>query len=87
MLLVIRLCLTPFLSHKKSLLYMYSWMQNKIPSQFVCGSSGACLEYVLPGVQVTAGLGFFLRSSHLGQSILSIVIPYFNRPTAFPVGL
>ena len=55
--------------------------------QFVCDSSGTCLEYMLPGVQVTAGLGFFLRSSHLGQSILNIVIPYLNGSIAFSVGL
>ena len=29
---------------------------------------GACLDCMLPGVQVTAGLGFFLRSSHLCDS-------------------
>ena len=39
-------------------------MQRKIPSQFVCGSHGACLECVLrllllPGAQVTAGPRFF----------------------------
>ena len=28
-------------------------------------SHGACLDYMLPGVQVTAGLGIFLCSSHL----------------------
>ena len=35
-------------------------MQKKIPSQFVCSSCGACLECVLPGVQVTTGLRFLL---------------------------
>ena len=34
----------------------------------VCGSHGACLDCMLPGVQVTAGLGFFLCSSHLSDS-------------------
>ena len=34
----------------------------------VCGSHGACLDSMLPGVQVTAGLGFFLRSGCLGDS-------------------
>ena len=29
-------------------------MQRKIPSHFVCGSRDACLECMLPGIQVTA---------------------------------
>ena len=40
---------------------------EEILSHFVCVFRGACLECVLPGVQVTAGLGFFLCSSHLGN--------------------
>ena len=37
-------------------------------TQLVYGSCGACLDSMLPGVQVTAGLGFFLHSSHLSDS-------------------
>ena len=29
-------------------------------ARLVCGSHGACLDCMLPGVQVTAGLGLFL---------------------------
>ena len=43
-------------------------MQRKIPPQLVCGSCGACLNSMLPRVQFTAGLGFFLHSSHLNVS-------------------
>ena len=34
-------------------------MQRKIESQLVCGSCGAGLDCLLPGVQVTAGLEIF----------------------------
>ena len=47
-------------------------MQMKISCQFVCGSYGACLDYMLPGVQVIAGLNF-LRSASLD---VKIVTPY-----------
>ena len=43
-------------------------IQKKVPPQLVCGSHGACLDSTLPGVQVTAGLGFFLCSSRLSDS-------------------
>ena len=36
-------------------MFMYGRTQRKIPSRLVCGS----LDSMLPGVQVTAGLGFF----------------------------
>ena len=36
----------------------YGRMQKKISPQLVCGFHGACLDCMLPGVQVTAGLGF-----------------------------
>ena len=49
-------------------MFKYGRMQKKIPPQLVCGSHGACLDSMLPGVQVTAGLGFFLRSSRLSDS-------------------
>ena len=45
--------------HKKSLMFKYGRMQKKIPSRLMCGSRGLCLDYMLPGVQVTAGLGYF----------------------------
>ena len=32
--------------------------KKPISSWLACGSHGACLDCVLPGVQVTAGLGF-----------------------------
>ena len=51
------------LNHKKSLMFKYGRMEKKIPSRLVCGSSGACLHCMLPGVEVSAGLGFFLSSS------------------------
>ena len=40
----------------------YGTMQKKkfLPgSRLVCGSHDACLINMMPGVQVTAGLGFF----------------------------
>ena len=43
----------------------YGRMQKKISPWLVCDSHGACLDCMLPGVEVTTGLGFFLRSSHL----------------------
>ena len=49
-------------------MFKYGRMQRKIPSLLVCGSRGACLDSMLPGVQVTAGLGFFLHSSCLSVS-------------------
>ena len=54
--------ITKTFNHEKSLMFKYGRMQKKI---LVCGSHGACLDCMLPGVQVTAGLGFFLCSSHL----------------------
>ena len=49
-------------------MFKYGRTQRKIPSWLVCGSHGACLDCVLPGVQVTAGLGFFLFSSYLSYN-------------------
>ena len=46
----------------------YNRIQRKIPPWLVCGSCGACLDGVLPGVQVTVELGYFLRSSRLDVS-------------------
>ena len=37
----------------------------------------ACLDCMLPGVQITTGL-FFLCSSHLAIVIVTIVTPYFT---------
>ena len=44
------------LNHKKSLMFKYGRMQRKIPSRLLCGSHGAYLDCMLPGVQVTTGL-------------------------------
>ena len=49
----------------KSLIFKYGRMQKKISSQLVSGSHGTSLECMLPGVELTAGLGIFLCSSHL----------------------
>ena len=46
-------------------------MQKKIPPRLVCGSRGACLVNMLPGVQVTTGLGFFSEFSSFSQVISS----------------
>ena len=46
-------------NHDKSLMFKYGRMQNKISPWLVCGSHGTCLDCMLPGVQVTTGLGFF----------------------------
>ena len=50
------------------MLSIYVRMQKKFPFRLVCGFRGACLDCMLPGIQVTAGLGFFLYSSHLSDS-------------------
>ena len=49
-------------------MFKYGRMQKNIPPYLVCGSHGACLDSMLPGVQVNAGLGFFQHSSHLSDS-------------------
>ena len=47
-------------------------MQKKIPPRLLCGSCGACLVInILPGVQVTAGLGFFSVLSSFSEVIRS----------------
>ena len=51
-------------------------MQLKISLQLVCGSCGACLKCMFPGVQATTGLGFFLCVSHL---CYSEDCEYFNK--------
>ena len=56
---------TNLLNNEKSLMFKYGRMQRKIPSRLGCDSRGTCLDSMLFGVQVTAGLGFFLQSSHL----------------------
>ena len=48
----------------ETLMFNYGRMHKNIPPRLVCGSRGACLDCMLPGVQVTAGLGFFLHGSH-----------------------
>ena len=49
-------------------MFKYGIMQKKIPPRLVCVNHCACLDGMLPGVQVTAGLGFFLHSSRLSDS-------------------
>ena len=46
-------------NYKKSLMLKYCRMQRMISSRLLCGSQGACLDCMLPGVQVNTGLGFF----------------------------
>ena len=43
------------INHDKSLIFKYGRIQRKIPSWLLCGSHGACLGCMLPGVQVTTG--------------------------------
>ena len=52
-------------------MFRYGRMQKKIPLRLVCGSRGACLVNMLPGVQVTTGLGFFTVFSSFSQVISS----------------
>ena len=52
-------------SENCSLKVSFELMQKNIPSQLVCGSRATYLDSMLPGVQVTAELGFFLYLSHL----------------------
>ena len=49
-------------------MYKYSRMQKRISSRLVCGFHGACLDWMLSGVQVTIGLGFSLCSICLCDS-------------------
>ena len=49
----------------------------------MCGSHGACLDCMLPNVLVTAGLGFFLRLSHLCHVIMKIVTRIFSAFKSF----
>ena len=46
-------------NNDKSLMFKYGRMQKKTVSWLACGSLGAWLDCMLPGVQVTTGLGFF----------------------------
>ena len=45
--------------NKKSLMFKYGRTQRKFPPQLVCDSFGACLDCVLPGIQVTTKAGIF----------------------------
>ena len=40
-------------------MFKYGRMKKEILFWLVCGAHGACLDCLLPGVEVTAGLGFF----------------------------
>ena len=67
-------------------MFKYGRMQKKIPPRLVCGSRGACLDSMLPRVQITARLGFFIRSSRLSvnddsdSSVVMRCIPYWWGP-------
>ena len=52
-------------------------MQNKILSNLVCSSHGACLDCMLPGAQVTTGLGFCSVFKVI-YVIVKIVTPCFT---------
>ena len=56
----------------------YDRMHKKISSWVVCGYHGACLNCMLPGVEVTTGLLFLCVQ--VIYVIMKIVIPRFNRP-------
>ena len=58
------------------LMFKFCRMKKRIPCRLVvgCGSCGMCLYCTLPGVQVTAGLGFFLCSGQF-CIIVKIVTP------------
>ena len=43
-------------------MFKYGRMQKKVSSRLVCDSHDACLDSMLPGVHVTAGLGFLFFS-------------------------
>ena len=58
----------PLATRSHWFLSIHGWMQMRILSQFVRGSHGTCIDCgKLPGVQVTAELGFLLYSVHLGD--------------------
>ena len=65
----------------KSLMFKYGRMQKETPSWLVCGSRAlvTCLHCTLPGVQVTAGLGFSAFTNHLSDNENSDSL--FNRPS------
>ena len=44
-------------------MFKHDRMQKKNCLWLVCGSCGVCLDCMLPGIEVTAGLGFFLHSN------------------------
>ena len=65
--------------HEKSLMSKYGRVQKKISLRLVRGSHGACLDCMLIGIQVTAGLGFFCVL--VIYVIMKIVTPCLNRPS------
>ena len=60
-------------------MFKYGRIQKKIPPRLLCDSHGACLDCMLPKVQVTAGLGF------LCVPVVSVIVwtetPRLNRPS------
>ena len=49
-------------------MFKYGRMQKKIPPWLVCGSHGACLVNMLPGVQVTDFFSVFSSFSYVISS-------------------
>ena len=66
-------------NHEKSPMLKYGIMYKKISSRLVCGSHDTCLDCMLPGLEVTAGLGFFCVQ--VIYVTVKIVPPCFNRPS------
>ena len=68
-------------NHDKLLMLKCGGMQKKISSRVVvCGSHGACLDCMMPGVEVTVGL-LFVICVQIIYVIMKIVTPCFNRPS------
>ena len=46
---------------------------------YIYGFCGTFPYHILPRVQATTGLEYSLHSRHLGQVLLKIMAPYFNK--------
>ena len=53
--------LASYVTQKILLFELCSIQSFLYENRFVCGSCGTCLDCMLPGVQVTTGMGFFLH--------------------------
>ena len=62
-------------------MFKYGRMQKKISSWLVCDSHGACLDSMLPGVQVTIGVRFVfcVQVICVIVKIVKIVTPCFKQ--------